>query len=294
MDSGTLKGFFLAIVAGILWAVSGTVGQFLFQERGMSVEWLIIMRLLIAGSGMLLFAGLTGSGDVFSIWHSRKDSIQLLTFSITGMLAVQYTYFAAISHSNAATATVLQYSGPIMIALFLALKYRRFPKSNELVALALAVTGVFLLVTHGDINTLAISKPALLLGLASAVALAVYSLQPLGLLGRHRSPVVIGWGMLCGGLAFCFVKSPWDSEAYWDVQTYLFTGVVVVFGTLLPFYFYLTAVKIIGAQKASLLASTEPLAATLLAVYWLDVPFLLIDWVGSLCIISTVGLLAKK
>jgi len=43
-----------------------------------------------------------------------------------------------------------------------------------------------------------------------------------------------------------------------------------------------------------LLASTEPLAATLLAVYWLDVPFLLIDWVGSLCIISTVGLLAKK
>src|SRR5690606_27918468 len=103
MDSGTLKGFLLAIVAGILWAVSGTVGQFLFQERGMSVEWLIIMRLLIAGSGMLLLAGFTGGGDVFSIWRSPKDAIQLLTFSITGMLAVQYTYFAAISHSNAAT-----------------------------------------------------------------------------------------------------------------------------------------------------------------------------------------------
>lgn len=294
MESGTLKGFILAITAGILWGVSGTVGQFLFQEREMSVEWLITMRMLISGICLLVFAGFGGPGDVFSIWRNRRDAIQLVTFSTTGMLAVQYTYFAAIKHSNAATATVLQYSGPIMIAVYLVLRYRRLPKPTELAALVLAVTGVFLLVTHGDIHTLTISRLALILGLASAVALAVYTLQPAGLLTRYKSPVVIGWGMLCGGFVFSFVKAPWNAEAYWDVQTYLFTGIVVLFGTLFPFYFYLTAVKKIGAQKASLLASSEPLAATLLAVYWLDVPFLLIDWIGTLCIISTVGLLAKK
>src|SRR5690606_8973394 len=134
------------------------------------------------------------------VWKDRKDSIKLLIFSITGIVAIQYTYFAAINHSNAATATVLQYVGPIIIAVYLAVKHRRPPKPNELVAIFLAVAGTFLLVTHGDIDSLAISPIALFWGLSSAVALAVYTLQTLPLLAKYKATSVIGWGMLCGGL----------------------------------------------------------------------------------------------
>ena len=237
MNIRFLKGFSLAITAAIFWGVSGTVGQFLFQERGINVEWLITTRMLISGFCLLLFARFGEKADLFSIWGYRKDAIQLAIFSITGMLAVQYTYFAAISHSNAATATVLQYSGPIMIAVYLAFKYKRLPKPNELIAIALAVVGTFLLVTHGNIHTLTISRMALFLGLASAVALAIYTLQPISLLSRYKSSVIIGWGMLCGGFVFSFVRTPWNVAGHWDLQTYLYTGIIVVFGTLIAFYF---------------------------------------------------------
>ncbi len=210
------------------------------------------------------------------------------------MLAVQYTYFAAIQHSNAATATVLQYVGPILIAVFLAMKYRRLPQPKEMLAIFLAVAGTFLLVTHGDFHTLAISGMAFFLGLASAVALAVYTLQPIALLSKYKPSIVIGWGMLCGGLVFSFVKPPWHIEGIWDIYTYSYTTLIILFGTLVAFTLYLNAVKIIGGQKASLLASAEPLAATLLTVYWLQTQFFLIDWIGSLCIISTVFLLGKS
>lgn len=292
MDNKVAQGFLLAIIAAVLWGVSGTFGQFLFQERAINVEWLITTRMLISGFCLLLMARFGEKTDPFSIWKDKKDAIQLLVFSITGMLAVQYTYFAAIKHSNAATATVLQFAGPIMIAIFLAIKYRRLPKPLELVAILLAVVGTFLLVTHGNIHILTISGMALFLGLASAVALAAYTLQPVNLLAKYKSSVVIGWGMFCGGFAISFVRAPWNITGHWDFQTYLYTGLIVVFGTLIPFYLYLTAVKIIGGQKTSLLASAEPLAATLLAVYWLGVPFLAVDWIGSLCIISTVFLLS--
>src|SRR5690606_42013474 len=192
---------------------------------------------------------------------------------------------------NAATATVLQYSGPVMIAVYLALKHKRIPKPVELGALALAVIGTFLLVTHGDIRTLTISHMALFLGLASAVALAIYTLQPVKLLSTYQPAAITGWGMFCGGVVFSFVKAPWNINSQWDTQTLFYIGLIIVVGTLIPFYFYLTAVKTIGGQKASLLASAEPRAATLLAVYRLNTPFFTVDWIGSLCIASTAFLL---
>lgn len=287
-----MKGFFLAVAAALLWGVSGTFGQFLFQQRGINIEWMITVRMLISGICLLLFAKFGEKLDLFEIWKHRKDAIQLFIFSITGMLAVQYTYFAAIKHSNAATATVLQYAGPVIIAVYLAFKNKKVPILIEFLAIILAVLGTFLLVTHGKIDTLSISATALFFGIASAVALAIYTLQPVKLLSRYKSSIVIGWGMLCGGIVFSFVKAPWNIEGTWDFQTYWYTGFIVIFGTLVAFYAYLTAVQMIGGQKTSLLASMEPLSATILAVLWLNVSFTTIDWIGSAFIVSTVFLLS--
>ncbi|WP_223600723.1 DMT family transporter [Chryseobacterium sp. GVT01B] len=289
-----LKGFSLAVLAALFWGVAGTFAQFLFQQRGVNIEWLITIRLLISGICLLLYAKFSDKTELFEIWKNKKDAIQLVIFSITGMLAVQYTYFAAIKYSNAATATVLQYAGPVIIAVYLAFKNKRVPVLVEIAAIVLAVLGTFLLVTHGDTSSLSISGTALFFGLASAVALAVYTLQPVKLLSKYKSSLIIGWGMFCAGIIFSFVKAPWDIQGVWDMQTFGYTAFIVLFGTLIAFYFYLSAVQIIGGQKTSLLASMEPLSATILAVFWLNVSYSLIDWIGSIFIISTVFLLSIK
>ncbi len=292
--SKNINGFVLAILAASLWGVSGTFGQFLFQQRAVNVEWMITVRMLISGSILVAIAGVNRNPHLWKIWKNRKDTLSLLLFSITGMLAVQYTYFAAIKHSNAATATVLQYAGPVLIAVYLAFKNKKLPRPIEYIAILLAVAGTFLLVTHGDINSLSVSGPALFFGIASAFALAFYTLQPISLLNKYSSIVIIGWAMFIGGIAFSFVKAPWHVAGVWDVYTYSYALFIVIFGTLIPFYMYLTAVKMIGGQKASLLASAEPLSATIMAVLWLNTPFELIDWVGSIFIISTIFLLGRE
>lgn len=38
MKNTNTKGFLLALIAASLWGISGTFGQFLFQQRGVSVE----------------------------------------------------------------------------------------------------------------------------------------------------------------------------------------------------------------------------------------------------------------
>lgn len=293
MRTKNRKGIILGILAASLWGIGGTLGQFLFQQKEINVEWLITVRLIISGVGLLVIAIATDK-DIFSIWKNRKDTIQLMIFSVIGMLGVQYTYFAAIKHSNAATATVLQFAGPIFIAIYLAIRYKRPPKKFELLAILLAVIGTFLLVTHGKIDTLSISSTALFFGIASAITLAFYTLHPKNLLEKYNSASVVGWGMLIGGLTFSSVKPPWQVEGVWDVYTCSIVIFIIVFGTLVAFYSYLNAVKIIGGQKTSLLASSEPLVAVLLSVIWLKTPFSLVDWIGTLCIISTVFLLTRK
>lgn len=286
-------GFASAIFAAMLWGVSGAFAQFLFREKEFNAEWLVTVRLLISGVLMLLFGILKKNPDVTNIWKDKKYAIQLVLFSILGMLTVQYTYFVTILHSNAATATVIQYTGPVFIAIYLALRLKKWPKPIEFLAIGMAMLGTFLLVTHGDIHTLNITPTALVWGIASAIALAVYTLMPVHLLDRYSPIAIIGWSMLIAGIAMSIIHPPHKLEGIWDRDTYLAVLFIIFLGTLIPFYIFLMAIKNIGPQRASLLACAEPLSATLIAVVYFGVNFETMDYLGSLCIITTIFLLTK-
>jgi drug/metabolite transporter (DMT)-like permease len=288
-----MTGFLSAIVAAILFGVGGTFAQYLFQNRGINTEWLVTIRLLGAGSVLLALSAMRDWRAVTMVWRDRRDVLQLILFGIVGMMPVQYTYFAAIRASNTATATVLQYTGPAMIAAWLALRGRRWPSRSEYCAVALALAGTFFLVTHGYFGMLSISPLALFWGLASAAAAAFNSLQPERLLRKYGAAHVTGWGMMIGGIALSFVHAPWRVEGVWDARSYLFIAFILIFGTLMAFYLYLKAVHLIGAQKSALLTCAEPLSAAVLAVWWLGVSFGAMDWLGTICILATVALLSR-
>ena len=284
----------LAVFAASLWGISGACAQYVFEQKGIRIDWLVTVRLLIAGVLLLLLAWWQRPSQVMAVWRPAHSARQVLAFGVLGMLGVQYTYFAVIEHSNAAIGTVLQYLGPTVIAVYLAVVYRRRPARRELVAIVLAMLGTLLLVTHGEWGVLQISLEGLLWGLSSAVALAFYTVQPVALLKRHDSAVVVGWGMLIGGLTFMGWSQPWHISGIWDSGTYLAVLFIVVLGTVVPFYCYLLAVKTIGPQRTSLLACAEPLSAALVSVVWLNVEFGWLDVLGSLCIVLTIYLLARS
>jgi drug/metabolite transporter (DMT)-like permease len=288
------RGFILAITAAILWGISGVCAQFVFQEKRIDIEWMVTVRLLVAGASLLLYSASRSRSQIWHIWRSRRSALDLLVFALLGMLAVQYTYFAAIRHSNAATGTVLQYLGPVFIALYFSVVRKRLPSRLESLAIFFAFLGTFLLVTHGEPGSMKISGLALFWGLGSAIALAFYTIHPVRLLRENDAANVVGWSMVVGGLGLGLFSRPWNIPGIWDLQTVSGAGFIIVFGTLLSFYAYLAAVKYIGPQKTSLLACAEPLAATLVGVLWLNIPFALMDWIGSLCILATLFILAGK
>jgi drug/metabolite transporter (DMT)-like permease len=154
--------------------------------------------------------------------------------------------------------------------------------------------GTFFLVTHGKLGALSISPLALFWGLASAVAAAFNSIQPAQLLRKYGASLVGGWGMLVGGVALSFIHAPWKVEGMWDARAIVFLAFILLFGTLAAFYLYIKALRLIGAQKSSLLTCAEPLSAAVLAVWWLGVSWSGMDWLGTACILITIVLLARE
>lgn len=291
-------GALIAIIAAIFWGFSGCCSQYIFENFTVDAAHLTSFRMLSAGAIVVLAGFATGkikgSDDMTAIWKDRSDVIQLIIFSVFGIMLCQLSYQKAIYWTNSSTATIIQYTGPVMIMALTCALAHRLPTRKEVAAIILAMTGTFLLATHGDIHSMVITPRGLAWGLFAAVTMVTYNMLPQKLIKKYGSMCVTGYGMVLGGIILTIITRAWEAAWPLDLKLWLAFGGVVFFGTVLSFTMFLWGVAQIGPVKASLIASLEPVAATVIMIIWLHADFLFMDLVGFTCIFLTVFLLLKK
>lgn len=287
-----VKGILLALLAGILWGITGPLGQFLFDEKTITPEWLVTCRLIVSGMVILLGLFVRRRLEIFTIWKDKKDAVHMVVYSVAGMMAVQYSFFVAVEASNGGTATVLQYTNPVMIILYLALFQKVRPKSKEVAAVLLALAGIFLLSTNGNLHTLVITPKGLFMGLLCAVFTCFYSMLPRRLMEKYDEVMVCGWSMFIGGIVLAIWKHPWEVGAGADYQVWGLFGMLVLFGTVIPFIASLKAIMLAGPMYANVLASIEPVVASFLTFLFLGTTFGGFEILGFGCIILTIVMLS--
>ncbi len=288
-----LKGFILLIVGSVLWGTMGVVVQYLLENKQFDPAWITSARLTAAGFILLVVDKILNGSKIMAIWNKR-DAANILVFSVFGMIGTQFCYIEAIHYSNAATATILQYLMPVIILVYLLFKEKRGPMFKESLCLSMAVIGTFLLITKGHFDSLAISPAALFWGLLSAVAAAVYTLQPRRMLKRYSSAYVVGWGMLGGGILLSFYRSPFQFTGVMDMEAIFALSFVIVFCTVISFWGYVESTKYLYPTEVGTLSSIEPFSAVLLTIMCLNVSFGVAEIIGGLLILSTIFIIARK
>lgn len=292
MKDKTFLGTFLTIIGGILWGISGVCGQFLFQNKEVTASWLVPIRLVTAGFLLLCYYFIRDKEKALDIWRTKRNRTDIIIYGLAGMMLCQYSYFQTIEWSNAGTATVIQYLGPALIVIWVCLRTKRLPEKKEVMGVILAVTGIFLIATHGNPTTLALSQKALIMGLISAVSVVIYTVKPARLQEQFDTPLVLAWGMLIGGITLMAVFRPWNYKVIFDRETFMGLAFIILFGTMAGFSMYLTGVKMIGSVKASLFSCVEPVASMVLTAVWMKVSFTTPDLIGTLFVIATIIILA--
>ncbi len=289
-----VKGLVLGLLAGVLWGITGPLGQYLFDEKGIVPDWLVPCRLFV--SGIVILIGLYGSrkGDIFKLWTDRRDAVHMVVYSTAGMMAVQYSFFIAVEASNGGTATVLQYTNPVMIILYSALFRGVRPSRREVFAVLLALAGIFLLSTNGNIHTLVITPKGLFMGLLCAFFTCLYSMIPVRLLEKYDAVLVCGWSMLTGGIVLALWRQPWRIGVGKDLQVCGLFLILVFVGTVIPFIASLKAIPVIGPMYANVLASIEPVVASFITFLVLGTRFGRLEVLGFALIIATIVILSWK
>ncbi|HGI2039284.1 TPA: DMT family transporter [Streptococcus agalactiae] len=287
------KGTMMTLAAGLAWGISGISGQYL-MSHGVHVNLLTSLRLLITGIFLLSLARSKQKEHLVAAWKQPKFLKQVLLFSIFGLVLNQYAFLRAIHLTNAGTATVLQYMAPILILSIVCILNRQRPTSFEIIAIAMAILGTYMIATHWKLGSLAITPKGLMWGLGSAITYSIYILLPVKLIHEWGSTIVIGSGMFIGGILFSLVTKAWQYPLQINVMSILAYIGIIGIGTIFAYTFFLKGVSIVGAVKGSLLASVEPVSSVFLTVLVLGEIFYPIDLLGMLFIFLAVTLISYK
>lgn len=287
------KGTLLTLIAGVAWGLSGVSGQFL-MEKGLAVELVTALRLLLSGIFLLSLSFWRAKGQLLAALKDSRAWREIVAFAVLGLVLNQVSYLTAIHLTNAGTATVLQYLSPILILGYACAKERQLPTGLEIMAIFLAITGTFLMATHGEWTGLAITPQGFFWGLLSAVTYVFYVVIPIRVIRQYGSIVIMGIGMTVGGLLLAIVRQVWLYTLPLDGDVLMGLGGIIGLGTIVAYTLFLKGVSMIGPVQGSLLASIEPIAAVFFAVLLLKEKFYAVDLLGMGLIFLGVLLISLK
>ena len=284
-------GYAVTVVAALCWGASGVSAEYLMSRHGIELTLISFLRMSIGGLLTLACVLLRSRGD--SAQHrdlvcAPRNWRDLAIYAVFGLAACQITYMGVIRASNAGTGTILEYLGLILIVVWVCLTHRRWPRACETIAIVLAVSGTFLLCTHGSLDSLVITPSALAWGAVAALTLATYTLLPARLIAAYGADVVVGYALLIAGLGVGLVGRVWRFAITWTPDVILAMVITVVLGTTVAFTAYLWGVDRIGPVKASLIGSLEPIAAAALSALVMGTSYTGVDIVGMILIVGAV------
>ena len=282
----------LIILAGCFW---GSMGIFVrrLSTFGFSPIQIVSLRITVAA---LAFSLLLLAKDRSGFRIALRDLPLFLGLGFGSILFFTVCYFSAITIMPLSTAAILLYTSPIWIMLMSVLFFREKLNRIKLTALALAFAGCVLV---SGISGEGLTLTGLLLGLGSGIGYGLYSILGTVALRKYSPYTVTTYTFLFAAAGSWLVCRPADmisKIAAADNLTGLLlfcvlTGLVTA---VIPFLAYTLGLRTVEASRAGILATIEPLVATLVGIVVFSEPLTLLSGLGIVLILAAVILLNRK
>lgn len=275
--------------AGALWGLMGIFTRAL-AALGADSPGVLIVRCGVAG---LFFAVTLLVRDPRLFKIKLRDFWCFIGVGICSMLFFIYCYFQAISLMSLSTAAILLYTAPCVVILLSAAVFKERLTVKSVLAVALSFAGCVLVSGIGG----KVSPAGFVYGLCAGLGYALYSIfARLALRRGYGSLTVNFYGCLLCTLGACAI---WGAGAPLRLMfssggsflLCLLTGVVTCY---LPYLLYAYGLTGLETGRASIMASIEPVVATLAGVFVYSEPLGLMSGCGAALVLAAVVLLNLK
>lgn len=281
-------GYFYVMLAAFLWAVSGSSAKFLFQG-GITPFQLVQLRVTLATAFVFLWL-IFKNRSLPRI--AREDIVYFAVLGVCGIAGAQFTYLFAISKIKVAAAILLHYMAPIFIALFSIFIAREKLKGSTITAIAMAISGCYLVVGSYNFDSLSMNRAGIASGLASAVCFAWYSVHGEYGMRTYNPWIVLFFALLFGTAVWNVLHPPLEAFRHsysWVQWWWIFY--IGVFGTAVPFGLFLEGINLIRSARASITGTLEPITAGVLSYFFLGEAMEPLQIAGGVLVLSAVVLL---
>ena len=285
-------GPLLIILAGIFW---GSMGIFVRKlgTYGFTSVQIVAIRITLAA---LVFSIVLFIRDRSGFRITLRDLPLFLGLGFGSILFFTVCYFTAITIMPLSTAAILLYTSPIWIMLMSMLFFREKLNRIKLIALALAFAGCVLV---SGISGEGITLVGLLIGLGSGIGYGLYSILGTIALRRYSPYTVTTYTFLFAAAGSWLVCGPADMiskfTAAADLPFLLFFCCLTALVTaVIPFLSYTLGLRTVEASRAGILATIEPMVATLIGILVFAEPLTLLSGLGILLILAAVVLPNRK
>ena len=282
----------LILLAGCFW---GSMGIFVrrLADYGFSSIQIVAIRVTLAA---LIFCMLLLIKDPSGFRISVKDFPLFLGLGFGSILFFTVCYFTAITMMPLSTAAILLYTSPIWIMLMSVLFFHEKLTGRKLLALVLAFAGCVLV---SGISGEGMTLPGLLVGLGSGIGYGLYSILGTVALRRSSPFTVTTYTFVFAALGSWLICRPAEMLAKFAAAPDLpglvfFCFLTALVTAVIPFLAYTLGLQTVEASRAGILATVEPLVATMIGVAVFSEPLTLLSGLGILLILAAVVLLNGK
>lgn len=291
---GSYVGYVFIFLAATFWGLVGPVARFAL-EAGLEPSELGFWRAALGG--------------IFFLLHSAKNkglkvqnANDLIVFALFGACCLG-GFFAsnqyAIQTGGAAMAAVMLYTAPAWVAVFSRFFFKERITLVKTAAIGISLAGVALISLSGGNPVTAdgaapgastFSMAGLFFGLLSGFLYSTNYIFSKKYLNRYAAYTLYGYCMIFAAVSqLPFVSFTEKSPMDWVVLVTL--GLVCTYGAYLA---YCAGMKRLEPTKAAVLATFEPVVATVAAWWIWQETFAFTGWIGAALIIAAVLLLVLK
>ena len=282
----------MVILAACFW---GSMGIFVRKlgAYGFNSIQIVSVRVTLAA---VIFCVILLVKDRAGFKISAGDIPLFMGLGFGSILFFTVCYFSAIKIMSLSAAAILLYTSPIWIMLMSALFFHEKMNSRKIAALVLAFGGCVMV---SGISGEGIPLIGLLFGLGSGIGYGLYSILGTIALRRYSPYTVTAYTFLLAAVGSWLICNPADMMSKFreadDLSVLmLFCILTALVTAVIPFLAYTLGLQTLEASKAGILATIEPLVATIIGIVYFSEPLTLLSGIGILLILGAVIILNWK
>jgi drug/metabolite transporter (DMT)-like permease len=290
-------GYALVVLAAILFGLNGGVSR-VAMGSGLSPEAFTTLR--VTGA-TLVFVAYAACFRRSALRRPRGSGLLLVMgLGIVGVAGLQLTYNVAIDRLPLGLALLIEFLAPVLVVLWVRFVRKEHVRPQMWGAVVLAVGG--LAVVSRVWNGLAFDGLGIVMALLAAVCFATYFL-----LGEHNvgldDPLrIILWAFVVATVCMNLIRPIWTTPSLpsttsglgrlgdVEVSPWLVLGVVVVLGTVVPFFLEMVALRHLPATIVTVVAMLEPVIAVVLGWGWFRESLTAVQVLGVAAVLAGIVL----